>query len=243
MNITQQIINKFKLSENEIIRISTDCKKEGINYGKSDRDPFSIDDIDFSILSHIADYFWFSTNSLENKIKIGFELYELFPRYFQFLMPYYRVVKNPEYCNLTKDDEKNYSNAKHLIWEKFMYYLGAENYYADPVGYVLWVEFFEDGETANETWKGLTQFTDNKTAIKKLLEMSGPAPFELKEILYKKIIEDKQYHESIFKSLLFSSFDLFGKIDNRKALAILEKLTLPKNTSHLEKLKLKLSEK
>lgn len=243
MNLKEEILNHFQISETEIIRISDGCKKEAIDYGKSLDGKFSIANEDFYLLDNISDYFWNLEIALDEKIKNGFELYELFPRYFQFLMPYYRVVKNPEYLNLTDDDVKNYGNSKEIIWRKFMHYMGTEKYYADPVGYVLWVEFFEDGETTNETWRGLIKFTSNKNAVKKLLEMSGPAPFELKEILYEKLILDKEFHESIFKSLLFSRFDLCGQINNEKALIILSKLELPKDILHFEKLKIKLLEK
>jgi hypothetical protein len=238
-----EILKQFNLSEAEILRISNDCKREAADYGKSESENFSIDENDFYLLSNIEDAIWNSDKSLEAKIMLNFEVYELFPRYFQFLLPYYRIVKaNPYFeYEITIKDTKTLIELKNIIWEKFMYYLGSEKYYADPVGYVLWVEFFEDEETANETWEGLMQFTKNKNAVKKLLEMSGPAAFELKEKLYDKIILDSDYHESIFKSLLFSSFDLFGKIDNKKALAILAKLKLNKDVEHLEKLKNKLN--
>jgi hypothetical protein len=240
-----EILAQFNLTESEILLISNACKKEAIDFGKSNhKSELSINESDFYLLSKIEDVIWKSDKSLEDKIATNFEVYELFPRYFQFLLPYYRILNKEPYreYEVTLNDSKTLQELKNIIWKKFMHYLGSEKYYADPLGYVLWVEFFEDEETANETWEGLMQFTKNKNAVKKLLEMSGPVAFELKEKLYDKIILDSDYHESIFKSLLFSSFDLFGKIDNKKALAILSKLTLKEETLYLDKLKNKLYE-
>lgn len=121
--------------------------------------------------------------------------------------------------------------------KQFMQRLGYKNYYANPVGYVLWAEFFLDEASVNETWAGLMQHIACKKTVKKLLKICGPVPFLLKEKLYQPLIGNQEFHESIFKSLLFISVDLFGKTDQKKALAILTKLNLPKNTLHINVLK------
>jgi len=101
----------------------------------------------------MSDKVWYSTMSNAQKISVGFQLYETFPSYYHFLTPFYRGIRDKEIAN---QDEKE------IIWKHFMKYLASENYYADPVGYVLWVEFFEDATTVRETWQGLVNNYPNR---------------------------------------------------------------------------------
>ena len=118
--------------------------------------------------------------------------------------------------------------------------LASENFYADPVGYVLWVEFFEDEETVRDTWQGLVNNYSTKKALLRLLEHSGPVPFDLKETYYNTFLHDESNHEVIFNSLLYSAYDVFGQIDKKKARLILSKLKVDTGTENYNVLKEKL---
>ena len=176
----------------------------------------------------------FGNSSLTNnqKISLGFELFETFPSYYHFLTPFYYGISNKEIVD---------PNEKQIIWRHFMKYLASETHYADPVGYVLWVEFFEDHMTVRDTWQGLVNNYSDKKALLRLLEQAGPVPFDLKEIQYDRLIVDKENHELIFNSLLYSAYDVYGQIDKNKALEILAKLKIDTKTEKykllIEKLK------
>jgi hypothetical protein len=223
----ESVLVKFNLSDSEIARLSELCKLFSTDFGQQLKNTRDLKSKDWGLLEDISQSLWTSERLLEDKINLDFELFEKFPSYYHFLLPFYSIIKD----NLTENE-----NLKNIIWQKFMKFLGSENFYFSPVGYVLWVEFFEDPETQAETWKGLMQFSDDRIAVMKLLEYAGPVAYSLKEPIYKKLLPDQATHESIFKSLLFSSFDLFGKTENDKALKILLQLKSDKNHPHYQKL-------
>jgi hypothetical protein len=229
----KSVLVKFNLSKKEINRLSDACRLFSIDCGQHHKNPNDLKSADWQLLDNISHYLWSekSKKTVAEQIRIGFELFEKFPSYFHFLLPYYRLIKYKQ----TEDQ-----SLQNIIWQTFMKFLGTENCYFSPVSYVLWVEFFEDCETADETWKGLMQFSDNKISVMKLLEFAGPIAYELKEPVYKKLLPDQSTHESIFKSLLFSSFDLFGKTENDKALKLLSQLKIDPKTEHYQKLREKL---
>jgi hypothetical protein len=226
------ILDEFLLPEAEIVRLSNECKVIADGYGQQDSLSKKLHSRDWNLLDNISRKLWMSDELIDQKILIGFELYETFPSYYHFLVPYYHII-----CYHETEDEQ----VKNIIWRKFADFLAAENHYCDPVGYVLWVEFFEDSNTVVEAWNGLMQHKANKKSMMKLLEYSGPVPFELKENLYNELVHDKRAHQSIFKSLLFSTYDLFGKIDKKKAYKLFMRLEVDKKTAHYQKLKDQLS--
>lgn len=185
----------------------------------------------WDLFDEIADKVWYSTMPNAQKISLGFQLYEIFPSYYHFLVPFYHVIRNKEIVDL---------NEKKIIWTHFMKYLASENYYADPVGYVLWVEFFEDEDTVRETWQGLMNNYTEKKSLLRLLEQAGPVPFELKEIQYNSLLADKTNHELILNSLLYSAYDVYGQINKKKALKILSSLNVDTKAENYKLLKEKL---
>jgi len=73
-----------------------------------------------------------------------------------------------------------------------------------------------------------------------LLELAGPVPFDLKETQYNSLLVDKTSHEFILNSLLYSAYDVYGKIDKKKALNLLAKLKVDTGTENYRSLKEKL---
>jgi hypothetical protein len=62
-----------------------------------------------------------------------------------FLTPYWYALRNNELENIP--------DVKVIIWKQFAKYLDSEHYYADPVSYTLWCDFFEDHTMVEESWK------------------------------------------------------------------------------------------
>ena len=230
MQTLNEIFSVYKLSKSDVARLSNEAKQASIDCGKKGVNKELPSDV-WDLFYEISDKVWYSSMTSIEKISLGFQLYETFPSYYHFLTPFYHGISNKEIVDEIE---------KEIIWKHFMNYLASENYYADPVGYVLWVDFFEDETTVRDTWQGLVNNYSNKKALLRLLEMAGPVPFDLKETHYNSLLVDKSTHEVIFNSLLYSAYDVYGKIDKNKALNILAKLKVDTKTENYKLLKEKL---
>jgi hypothetical protein len=234
MHTIDTILSAHNLSESKIQRITSEAKESsagcGTRVGTREVSKQLLSDT-WPLLDDISEEVWYSAMEVADKISLGFQLYEKFPSYYHFLVPFYRGIR---------DKEISLPDHKKVIWEHFIQYLASEAYYADPVSYVLWVEFFEDINTVRDTWQGLLTNCHNKKSLLAMLEVAGPVPFDLKENCYDSLITDKSNHEALFNSLLHSAFDVYGNIDNRKASVILARLNIDTNTENYKLLKNKL---
>lgn len=230
MHTLNEIFSAYKLSKSDVDRLSNEAKTVSIDCGKKGIIK-QLSSETWNLFDEISDKVWYSTQTNSQKISLGFQLYETFPSYYHFLTPFYHRISNKEIVD---------PNQKEIIWTHFMKYLASESYYADPVGYVLWVEFFEDESTVRETWQGLINNCTDRKALLRLLEQAGPVPFDLKETHYNSLLVDTRTHEVIFNSLLYSAYDVYGKIDNKGALDILAKLKIDTRTENYKLLKEKL---
>ena len=232
METLNDIFSTFKLSSADVDRLNDETKTVSIDCGKKEI-TIQLQDATWDLFDDISDNVWDSAMTNSKKITLGFQLYEIFPSYYHFLTPFYRGISNKEIID---------QNEKEMIWQHFMKYLASKKYYADPVEYVLWVDFFEDEATVRETWQGLINNYTEKSSLLRLLEAAGPVPFDLKEPLYKNLLADMETHETIYNSLLFSAYDVFGKIDKTKALDILAMLKIDTKTENYKLLKEKLNQ-
>jgi hypothetical protein len=231
MQTINEIISAYNLSEFEIQKIANEVKLSSVGCGAG-RDTKELSYDTWVLLDDISDDIWYSAMVIDYKISLGFQLYEIFPSYGHFLVPFYRGIR---------DKEIFLPEHKEIIWKQFMHYLASEPCYADPVSYVLWVEFFEDVTTVKETWQGLVSKCPNKKLLLTLLEFAGPVPFDLKEIHYEELISDRDNHEYILKSLLHSAYDVYGKLDKNKAQSIINKLEIDRESENYKLLKNKLN--
>jgi len=230
METLNEIFSAFKLNTSEVRRLSNEAKTVSIGCGKKEFFK-ELESPTWDLFDDISEKVWYSAISNLKKINLGFQLFETFPSYYHFLVPFYDSIRNKE---IIDPDEKE------IIWKQFMNYLVSNDYYADPVGYVLWVEFFEDESTVREAWDGLTNNYANRESLLRLLEHAGPVPFDLKEPVYNSLLTDLETHQLIFNSLLYSAYDVFGKIDKTKTLSILAKLNVDTETENYKLLKEKL---
>lgn len=223
------LLSAYNLNEPEIQQISAEAKAASTGCGA--RVSKELSSNTWELLDDISDEVWYSKMEITHKIALGFQLYEMFPSYYHFLVPFYRRIRDGEIIG---------QSHKVVIWKQFMHYLASEACYADPVGYVLWVEFFEDTATVKETWQGLVNNCADKKSLLALLEFAGPVPFDLKEEQYKLLTSEEGNHKYIFNSLLFSVFDVYGKIDKTKASSILDILKVDTESEGYKLLKEKL---
>lgn len=222
----QEIFDELELSPFRLEQLSNEAKLHAIDCGKLSQDKHLSEET-WSLLQELSDEVWKSDMSASKKIELGFQLFELFPHYYHFLVPFYLMIEAGE---MVSRDEKK------IIWTRFMQYLASENYYADTVAYVLWVEFFEDHSLVAETWEGLTANYSDKKSLLQLLECAGPVPFDLKIPYYYELLTDESNHESIFKSLKSSATDVYGQIDPEKALDILDKMQIDRTSNEYKQL-------
>ena len=78
------------------------------------------------------------------------------------------------------------------------------------------------------------QATDE--VLKHTLIASGPVPWNLKTVLYRRLVTDARWHYYIYQSLLHSAFDVYGNLDRSEAVDWLNRLLLPKDTPDLAEL-------
>lgn len=116
-------------------------------------------------------------------------------------------------------------DARRLFWSFAREMLSGEAAaLADPVAYYMWCHFFED-QWVEEAWKALTLGAPDRL-IERILLVSGPVPFSIKRDLYQQKIGNKRWHYFIYRGLLHSAFDVYGKIDRAEARRLIGRLKL-----------------
>ncbi|GCD41170.1 hypothetical protein [Streptomyces paromomycinus] len=114
--------------------------------------------------------------------------------------------------------------------------------------YSLWVDWFEDRATAAEAFtevlvdavEGAPDGTARDALLRRatrVLGVSGPVPWPVKHATYRSAATVPQLHPALFRGLLGSYHDLYGDLEPRAALALLDQLDLPAATEHLAPLR------
>ncbi|MFV1885425.1 MAG: hypothetical protein ACMZ7B_13125 [Balneola sp.] len=186
---------------------------------------------DYEIITDVAEYILKSKTDPKDQIKIFFDLYMICPSYsvISTLKIYY-----------WKD---LFESAKKEFWRNIKSILNSgKEHFIKPIEYSLWCDFFEDWNTVEESWKNLVTKDATNEVLKIILDVSGPVPFNLKKPLYSRLIRSEFWHIHIFKSLLHSEFDVYGNIDKKESLKILNRLSIDENTEHLDLLRERLQE-
>ena len=139
-------------------------------------------------------------------------------------MPAYKVLFE---LSITRPYQVLTPELKRAYWEFIGEMLGSTDAaFADPVAYILWTDFFEDPDLVEKAWSALISGSPNDRLLERLLIKSGPIPVPLKRGLYKRLISDVRWHYFIYRSLLHSQFDVYGRIDKDEARETLDKLRL-----------------
>lgn len=150
--------------------------------------------------------------SCVQRVELAFELYRAMPCYGNLMF-----IRNG-YDALSRDKD-----AKRLFWDQYRNLLSGENeQLAEPVANTLFVDYFEDPDTVEESWEQLAGSDElNERGLQRVLEESGPVPWHLKAHLFRRLVRDQTWHGWIFQSLVSSTFAGFGDIDVPAAAKIL----------------------
>lgn len=164
-----------------------------------------------------------------DRVALAFELYREMPCYANLM-----YVKH----HLSDWDEE----ARRLFWNEYRGLISdPDERLADPVAYSLWCDYFEDPETVHEAWEQIARLSElSELGLERVLDAAGPVPFPLKNALYEELVADQRWHVPIFRSLLYSGFDVYGKLDAGVARDLLRRLDLPVDVDGLGALKRKL---
>ncbi|KAB8142320.1 hypothetical protein F8S13_15145 [Chloroflexia bacterium SDU3-3] len=98
---------------------------------------------------------------------------------------------------------------------------------------MLWCDFFARQSRSAAAWAALAGDGMDASTTRRLLSVSGPVEFALKDALYRRLLPDHAWHAEIFRSLLMSWSDSFGHIDYPRARAVLAALAIPPGTDGL----------
>lgn len=176
----------------------------------------------------VMDEVWNSDLATARKLETTTSLFEEMPCYSYFFF----IGMHFEY--LSEEDLKNF-------WSWMRKLLASEDRaYLNAAGYFLWCDFFEDGERVERAWMEVTQEGLLSSAIRCVLDHSGPVPYPMKKDLYARLIADQAWHLPIFRSLLHSAHDVFGQLDKKDARKVLAQLELPSDTQYLRELRSKI---
>ncbi len=102
----------------------------------------------------------------------------------------------------------------------------------EPVLYSLWVDWFEDHQTAatafaevlgNDAGR-LAEDGPMRRRAARVLENSGPVPWAVKHDVYLAAKAVPELHPALFRAVLLSHHDYFGDLEPAAALALLDSL-------------------
>lgn len=210
-----------EVGEEVFRQASSEARKAAPKTGKG----FVTTGFSSNIPHEISDSIWESDSSPEEQLEATLWFYEEMPCY-GWLM----------YISLYFNDLAE--SGQQRLLEKYAQYLSSDDdAVAEPAAYSLWCDFFENVDRVRGTWGALLSGSPNDLLVRRILESSGPVPFDLKEELYERLLPHERWHPWIFKSLLHSHSDVYGEIDKVRAKAILGRLRVPETIEHFGVLK------
>jgi hypothetical protein len=163
------------------------------------------------------------------RVALAFELYRE--------MPCYATLMYMRHSFFEWDEV-----ARQRFWDEYRSLLSDDDdRLADPISYSLWCDYFEDPASVEEAWTAVASpGAVSERGLERLLDVSGPVPYELKAPVYERLVGSTHWHPFIFRSLLYSAFDFYGQIDAKTARQLLGRLSLPEPTEGLDELREKL---
>lgn len=192
---------------------SEDARKAAPFTGSSDQSLFYSSDTPFTISQLI----WERASNLTEKQKIHllFEIYNDIPCY-TFLSEVYI-----HYYDLLSDESRD------IYWNHLIQLLDQGNEaFSQPIIYTLAVDFFEEFSKHQLVWEKLITATATRNRIQSVLKAAQSVPFPIKGQLFHQLLPDPSWHQAIYTSLEASYYSVYGEIDKKEALRLLEKLQL-----------------
>jgi hypothetical protein len=160
----------------------------------------------------LADRLWFEGPEANfERLQVAVELYRLLPSYSNLMYwPY--------------DTFDDATQAAH--WDAFRSFLADPNEaIGDFAAYRLWVDYFEDPATVERAWREVSDAQEpRRPRLERVVPGSGPVPWDLKERLYRDLVDEGGWHNEVFEALFTSCFDVYGQIDREPARELLARL-------------------
>lgn len=187
-----------------------------------------------TVIAHeISDLIWYSEErdfDDESKMKLIFDVYHD--------MPCYAILWE---ISARYEDQLS-RNAQEEMLRQARYLLSQEDdALAMPIAYLLSVDFFGYNDQCRLIWDDLLRDDINDNFLRRLLAISGPVPFDLKEPVYLRLVNNRVWHKGIYYSLLHSPIQIYSQIEKERAKRILEKLDVPAEIEDLNELRTALS--
>ncbi|WP_328960709.1 alpha/beta hydrolase [Streptomyces virginiae] len=171
---------------------------------------------------------------IEHRLRLGFGLVDL-------LDEYWVTVEIASAVQGIADPD-----TARVLWNGYRSRLDAPAR-CEAIVYSLWVDWFEDRDTAERVFtevlgKDLTQLRPDSPEpmlrrARRVLESSGPVPWQAKELAYRIAARVPELSEAVFRGILHSHHDVYGDLDPAGALAVLDQMSLPEDTEHLAELR------
>ena len=176
----------------------------------------------------LADPVWYdSAEPLPARLRIAQALYRAMPCYANLM-----YVQH--FYDEFGDDERA------AFWQEYRALLAdADDRLADPVAYSLWVDYFEAGY--DEAWREVTSLEPPwERRMERVLPMSGPVSWKLKEPLYLRLADDERWHPFVARGLIGSAIDVYGQLRPGPARELLRRLRVPDDMPGLAELERRL---
>lgn len=176
----------------------------------------------------LADPVWYeSEQPLAVRLRVAQALYRAMPCYgnLMYTMHFYGEFGEVE---------------RAAFWQEYRALLAdADDRLADPIAYSLWVDYFEAGY--DEAWLEVTSLDPPwERRMERVLPVSGPVRWKLKEPVYLHLADDERWHPFIVRGLIGSAFDAYGKLEPRPARSLLRRLRVSHDVPGLSELEQKL---
>ncbi|MFQ6394278.1 hypothetical protein ACLMAJ_12550 [Nocardia sp. KC 131] len=164
------------------------------------------------------------------RVRLGFGLLDLLGEYW--------VTCEIRFLMADTDDPR----VHEVLWREYRSRLEAPEG-AEAITYSLWVDWFEDHATVETAFaqvlgKNAGRLRSGDEALlrraRRVLEISGPVPWMMKEPVYQAVVEVPELRGAVFQGLLTSYHDVYGDIEPESALRLLARL--PNDVEHFDKL-------
>ncbi|MFF1815717.1 hypothetical protein ACFVWG_00385 [Kribbella sp. NPDC058245] len=145
---------------------------------------------------------------IDGDAALGFALYRA--------MPCYAVLM---YVGFEPHDEAFWAEVRSLLDD-------ADDRLAVPMAYWLWCGPLEAHAEVADAWRQITAGA-GALRLRRLLDISGPVPWELKAPLLEHLSKQTDWHEPVLGALEAAAFDYFGELNQPAARRLLNTLALP----------------
>jgi len=158
---------------------------------------------------------WETPNGLDDaqKVQLTFEVYidiPCYPLLSHIYIQHYNTLSNTA-------TERFWSHVASLLAQ-------PEEALAQPVVYLLAVDFFEDQTQQYDAWNRLVTPETPRNTLRRILEADAAMPFSEKAPLYRRLLPDPSWHQAIYNSIRSSYYSFFGGIDKIEAVELLKHL-------------------